>query len=75
MKKWAIVLEIGKMIDKVLLYVFGIALVMVVVGLISDAEWTMTAVKVGAGALVYSLVWFATVLFLVMPKLKEERKV
>jgi len=75
MKKWAIVLEVGKMIDKILLPIFGITLVMTVVGLVSDAEWTMTAAKVAGYSLLYSLVWFATVLFLVMPKLKEERKV
>ncbi len=67
------ILTIGKLVDRILLFIFMISLVMGIVGLISGAVWTSTAWLVSLFSLGYSLFWFIFVLLFLHNKAREEK--
>ena len=64
---------IGKVIDKVLLYVGIVAFVLGIAGLITGAVWTSTAWFTVLGVLGYSLFWLVFVIFFLSSKIKKEK--
>ncbi len=75
MKPWTIVFEIGKIIDKLLLGLFIIAIVMGIGGWIADTDWVSTAWKIAGYSALYSLIWFIWFIstFFIIGKVKKER--